>query len=101
MWHGHGSAPRKSCRWSQERLIASEKAAKVRPMSKRNRPTTAVAAAHRSRRHAYRSAYNSPAGKAARAAAAAAAAKAAPKPAAKPSAEAAGSPATPKPPTQG
>jgi hypothetical protein len=37
-------------------------------MSKRNRPTTAVQAAHRSRRHAYRSAYNSPEGKAARAA---------------------------------
>ena len=38
-------------------------------MSKRNRPTTAVQAAHRRRRHAYRSAYNSPEGKAARAAA--------------------------------
>src|SRR5450432_806895 len=73
-------------------------------MSKRNRPTTAVAAAHRSRRHAYRSAYNSPEGKAARAAAAATAAKTAPKPAAKPSAKPAASPATPpatKPPTQG
>ena len=35
-------------------------------MSKRNRPTTAAQAAHRSRRHAYRSAYNSPEGKAAR-----------------------------------
>ena len=40
-------------------------------MSKRNRPTTAVQAAHRRRRHEYRSAYNSPEGKAARAAAAA------------------------------
>jgi hypothetical protein len=53
-------------------------------MSKRNRPTTAVQAAHRRRRHEYRSAYNSPEGKAARAAAgtdAAAAAVAAPKPA--------------------
>ena len=39
-------------------------------MSKRNRPTTAAQAAHRSLRHAYRSAYNSPEGKAARAAAA-------------------------------
>jgi hypothetical protein len=39
-------------------------------MSKRNRPTTAVQAAHRRRRHEYRSAYNSPEGKAARAAAA-------------------------------
>jgi hypothetical protein len=38
-------------------------------MSKRNRPNTAVQAAHRSRRHAYRSAYNSPEAKAARAAA--------------------------------
>jgi hypothetical protein len=38
-------------------------------MSKRNRPTTAAQAAHRSLRHAYRSAYNSPEGKAARAAA--------------------------------
>jgi hypothetical protein len=36
-------------------------------MSKRNRPTTAAQATHRSRRHAYRSAYNSPEGKAARA----------------------------------
>jgi multifunctional 2-oxoglutarate metabolism enzyme len=49
-------------------------------MSKRNRPTTAAQAAHRSLRHAYRSAYNSPEGKAARAAAAKAA------PAAKPAA---------------
>jgi hypothetical protein len=64
-------------------------------MSKRNRPTTAVQAARRSRRHAYRSAYNSPEAKAARAAGAqpAAAAKpAAPKaakpPAAKPAAPA-------------
>ena len=39
-------------------------------MSKRNRPTTAVQAAHRQRRHEYRSAYNSPEAKAARAAAA-------------------------------
>lgn len=39
-------------------------------MSKRNRPTTAVQAAHRQRRHEYRTAYNSPEGKAARAAAA-------------------------------
>jgi hypothetical protein len=37
-------------------------------MSKRNRPTTAAEAAHRSRRHAYRSAMNSPEGRAARAA---------------------------------
>jgi hypothetical protein len=57
-------------------------------MSKRNRPTTAVEMARRTRRHAYRSAYNSPEGKAARAAAAKAAADAkpaatsAPKPAA-------------------
>ena len=41
-------------------------------MSKRNRPTTAVQAAHRSRRHAYRVAYNSPEAKTARAAAASA-----------------------------
>ena len=41
-------------------------------MSKRNRPTTAVQAAHRQRRHEYRTAYNSPEAKAARAAAAAA-----------------------------
>ena len=82
-------------------------------MSKRNRPTTAAQAAHRSRRHAYRSAYNSPEGKAARsgkplpaakpAAAKPAAAKpavaAAPKPAAAAPAPAA-APATPKP-TQG
>ncbi|MES1172061.1 MAG: hypothetical protein ABUL77_02395 [Bacteroidota bacterium] len=39
-------------------------------MSKRNRPTTAVQMARRTRRHAYRTAYNSPEGKAARAAAA-------------------------------
>lgn len=52
-------------------------------MSKRNRPTTAVQAAHRRRRHEYRSAYNSPEAKAARAATAAAAAKSA---AAKPTA---------------
>jgi hypothetical protein len=38
-------------------------------MSKRNRPTTAVEAAHRQRRHEYRTAYNSPEGKAARTAA--------------------------------
>jgi hypothetical protein len=38
-------------------------------MSKRNRPTNAVQAAHRRRRHEQRSAYNSPEGKAARAAA--------------------------------
>ena len=56
-------------------------------MSKRNRPTTAVQAAHRRRRHEYRSAYNSPEGKAARAAAAAAKPAAAkPAPAAKPAA---------------
>lgn len=58
-------------------------------MSKRNRPTTAVQAAHRSRRHAYRSAYNSPEGKAARAAAGKTAV-------AKPAV-----PATAKPPTHG
>lgn len=52
-------------------------------MSKRNRPTTAVEAAHRTRRHAYRSAYNSPEGKAARAAETSPAA--APKPPTKPS----------------
>jgi hypothetical protein len=83
-------------------------------MSKRNRPTTAAQAAHRSRRHAYRSAYNSPEGKAARSGkpAAAAAKPAAAKPAAvkpaavaKPAAApapkpAAAAPATPKP-TQG
>ena len=81
-------------------------------MSKRNRPTTAAQAAHRSRRHAYRSAYNSPEGKAARsgkplpAAKPAAAKSAAAKPAAvasapKPAAAApAAAPATPKP-TQG
>ena len=72
-------------------------------MSKRNPPTTAAQAAHRSRRHDRRSAYNSPEGKAARAAAAKAAAgakpAAAPKPAAaaKP-APAAAKPATPPPP---
>ena len=73
-------------------------------MSKRNRPTTAAQAAHRSRRHAYRSAYNSPEGKAARGAAGkspAAAKPAAAKPAAaKPAVARAPSPAT-KPPTQG
>jgi hypothetical protein len=75
-------------------------------MSKRNRPTTAAQAAHRSRRHAYRSAYNSPEGKAARSgkapAAKPAAAKSAPKPAAAaaPKPAAAPAPATPKP-TQG
>jgi hypothetical protein len=65
-------------------------------MSKRNRPTTAAQAAHRSRRHAYRSAYNSPDAKAARAAAAGKpAATTAVKPAAaKP---AAAKPAPPKP----
>ena len=79
-------------------------------MSKRNRPTTAAQAAHRSRRHAYRSAYNSPEGKAARSgkplpaakpatAAAKPAVAAAPKPAAAAPAPAA-APATPKP-TQG
>ncbi|HEX2657735.1 MAG TPA: hypothetical protein VHU40_05665 [Polyangia bacterium] len=61
-------------------------------MSKRHRPTTAVQAAHRRRRHEYRSAYNSPEAKAARAALAAAkpaAAKpAAAKPASKPAAKA-------------
>jgi hypothetical protein len=71
-------------------------------MSKRNRPTTAVEAAHRSRRHAYRTAYNSPEGKATRAAAAKAAAKpvtaTAPKPA---PAKAAAAPSGTKPPTQG
>jgi hypothetical protein len=71
-------------------------------MSKRNRPTTAVEAAHRSRRHAYRTAYNSPEGKAARAAAGSAAPKkpvaaAAAKPA--PAKPAAAAPAN-KPPTQ-
>jgi hypothetical protein len=50
-------------------------------MSKRNRPTTAVQAAHRQRRHEYRSAYNSPEAKAARAAAASKDAASAPKPA--------------------
>jgi hypothetical protein len=86
-------------------------------MSKRNRPTTAAQAAHRSRRHAYRSAYNSPEGKAARSGKAPAAKPAAAKPAAakpaaakpavasapKPAAAApapAAAPATPKP-TQG
>ncbi len=75
-------------------------------MSKRNRPTTAAQAAHRSRRHAYRSAYNSPEGKAARSgkplpAAKPAAAKPAVAPAPKPAAAApAAAPATPKP-TQG
>ena len=72
-------------------------------MSKRNRPTTAAQAAHRSRRHAYRSAYNSPEGKAARSgkplAAKPAAKPAAVAPAPKPAA-AAPAPATPKP-TQG
>jgi hypothetical protein len=58
-------------------------------MSKRNRPTTAVQAAHRSRRHAYRVAYNSPEAKAGRAAAANAT------PAAKPAAKPAQKPPTP------
>jgi len=40
---------------------------RCRPMSKRNRPTTAAQAAHRRRRHEQRSAYNSPENKAARA----------------------------------
>jgi hypothetical protein len=53
-------------------------------MSKRNRPTTAAQAVHRSRRHAYRSAYNSPEGKAARAAAAKTAAATPATPATKP-----------------
>jgi len=66
-------------------------------MSKRNRPTTAVQAAHRSKRHAYRSAYNSPEQKAARAAAAGKAPAAKPAPAKKPAAPA---PAA-KPPTGG
>jgi hypothetical protein len=81
-------------------------------MSKRNRPTTAGQAAHRSRRHAYRSAYNSPEGKAARsgkappakATAAKPAAVPAPKPAVAaapaPKPAAAPAPTTPKP-TQG
>jgi hypothetical protein len=70
-------------------------------MSKRNRPTTAVEAAHRSRRHAYRSAYNSPEAKAARAAAKGAAGKpAAATPAAKPPTAKPVAAAT-KPPTQG
>jgi hypothetical protein len=50
-------------------------------MSKRTRPTNAVQAAHRRRRHEYRTAYNSPEAKAERAAAVAAAAKSAGKPA--------------------
>jgi hypothetical protein len=67
-------------------------------MSKRNRPTTAAQAAHRSRRHAYRSDYNSPEGKALRAAGAGKQPAAVKAPAAKP---AAGKPAAaPKPPTQ-
>jgi hypothetical protein len=72
-------------------------------MSKRNRPTTAGEAAHRSRRHAYRSAYNSPEGKAARAAGANTdpAAKPAATAARKPAAAKVGAAATPKPPTQG
>jgi hypothetical protein len=67
-------------------------------MSKRNRPTTAVEAAHRTRRHAYRSAYNSPEGKAARAAAAKAEPKKPAPAAAKPAA--AKPAAAAKPPTQ-
>jgi hypothetical protein len=73
-------------------------------MSKRNRPTTAVQAAHRRNRHAYRSAYNSPEGKAARAAAQkagaakATGATAAPKAAAP---KAAAAKPAPKPPTEG
>ena len=55
-------------------------------MSKRTRPTNAVQAAHRRRRHEFRSAYNSPEGKAARAAAAAAKPAAAKPAAAKPAA---------------
>jgi hypothetical protein len=68
-------------------------------MSKRNRPTTAAQAAHRSRRHDRRSAYNSPEGKAARAAASKAAAGAKPPAAAKPAAPAkpAAKPAVPPP----
>jgi hypothetical protein len=70
-------------------------------MSKRNRPTTAAQAAHRSRRHDRRSAYNSPEAKAARAAAAGGKPAAAAKPvaAAKPAAPAkpAAKPATPPP----
>jgi len=67
-------------------------------MSKRNRPTTAMQAAHRSKRHARRSAYNSPEAKAARAAAAKAAAVAKPAPAPKAAAPA---PAPSKPPAEG
>jgi hypothetical protein len=52
-------------------------------MSKRTRPTNAVQAANRRRRHEYRSAYNSPEGKAARAAAAGAKPAVAAKPAVK------------------
>ena len=70
-------------------------------MSKRNRPTTAAQAAHRSRRHAYRSAYNSPEGKAARSGKAPAAKPAAAKPAPKPAAAAAPKPAATPKPTQG
>jgi hypothetical protein len=70
-------------------------------MSKRNRPTTAGQATHRSRRHAYRSAYNSPEGKAARAAAAGTA-PAKPAPAKPAAAKPAAAPApAPKPPTEG
>jgi hypothetical protein len=64
-------------------------------MSKRNRPRTAVQAAHRRRRHEYRSAYNSPEGKAARGVAVAKPAAAPKKPA-----PAAAKPAAPKPPAQ-
>jgi hypothetical protein len=73
-------------------------------MSKRNRPTTAAQAAHRSRRHAYLSAYNSPESKAARTAAAKGATApkaAAPKPAApKPAAPKAAAAAPPTPATK-
>jgi hypothetical protein len=68
-------------------------------MSKRNRPTTAAQATHRSLRHAYRSAYNSPEGKAARAAAGAPVA--AIKPGAAKPAVAAAAPRAPKTPPQG
>ena len=68
-------------------------------MSKRNRPTTAVEMAHRTRRHAYRSAYNSPEAKAARAAAAKPGAAAKPPATPAPKAAAAPKPVA-KPPTQ-
>src|SRR6185503_20021485 len=77
----------------------AEKLIRCPAMSKRNRPTTAGEAAHRSRRHAYRSAYNSPEGKAARAAGAkaAGAAKPAAAPAPKPAAAKVAAPAAPAP----